>query len=100
MSIWYKQGVFGSLQPCAEEGLRKTERLYSLEGEDVFVTSLRDGAHCAGSFHISGRAWDMRKGSISKDKHQLVLGSDFQVIDEGNHRHIEFDPPLAKTKGK
>jgi hypothetical protein len=96
MSIWYKQGVFGSLQPCAIEGLRKTDRLYSQKGEDVFVTALQDGTHGAGSFHISGRAWDMRKGSVSKDEHQRVLGSDFQVIDEENHRHIEFDPSPAK----
>jgi len=99
VSIWYKQGVFGTLQPCAIEGLRKTERLYALRGEDVFVTSLQDGTHGAGSFHVSGRAWDMRPGKVSKEDHQCTLGTEFQVIDEANHRHIEFDPPPAKDKG-
>lgn len=99
MPIWYKQGVFGSLQPCAVEGLRKTERLYSQKGEDVYVTALQDGTHSAGSFHMSGLAWDMRKGTVPKEEHQRCLGADFQVVDEATHRHIEFDPPPAKGKG-
>ena len=90
--IWYKQGVFGELQPRAAEGLRKTERLYSANREDVFVTSIKDGSHGAGSFHPSGLAWDQRIGNVSKVEHQKALGKEFQVIDEATHRHIEYDP--------
>jgi hypothetical protein len=92
MAIWYKQGVFGTLQSKSVDGLRKTERLYATHGEDVFVTSIQDGTHGAGSFHVSGLAWDMRKGDVLIADHKECLGTDFQIIDESNHRHVEFDP--------
>ena len=92
MTIWYKQGVYGDLSPDAAEGLRLTERLYTDNGEDVFITSIRDGSHMAGSYHVIGRAFDMRKGKISLKDHQKKLGKKFQVIDEATHRHVEYDP--------
>lgn len=92
MTIWYKQGVFGQLQPEAIEGLRQTDKLYAVNKEDVFVTSIQDGTHSPGSFHMVGMAWDQRKGVVSKESHQRFLGQNFQVIDESDHRHVEYDP--------
>lgn len=92
MCIWYKQGVYGELTPETAEGLRKTERLYANGGDDVYVTSIRDSSHGPGSFHPHGRAWDMRPGKISREELQSYLGAKFQVIDESNHRHVEYDP--------
>lgn len=92
MAIWYKQGVFGDLTTETSEGMRKTERLYAANKEDVYVTSIRDGAHKPGSFHPHGRAWDMRKGNVSVNDHKKELGKNFDVIDEADHRHVEYDP--------
>lgn len=92
MTTWYKQGVFGKLIPPAANGLRLTERLYAQHGEDVFVTSIRDGTHMPGSFHPIGRAWDMQPRNVSKEAHKAALGSDFDVVDESDHRHVEYDP--------
>lgn len=90
--IWYKQGVWGELIPEAAEALRKTAKLYYQRGEDLFVTSIRDSTHSAGSYHTTGRAWDQRSGKVSLVEHAKALGPDFDVIDESNHRHIEYDP--------
>lgn len=96
MTIWYKQGVFGELSPQAAKGLRLTEKLYARLGKDVYVTSVRDGSHMAGSFHTTGDAWDMRQSDVPREQHRDMLGKDFDIIDHGDgnnfHRHVEYDP--------
>lgn len=94
MSIWYKQGVYGPLEPEAADGLRRTEKLYAMAEADVYITSIRDGAHGPGSLHPWGYAWDMRPGPVTIDEHRRYLGRDFDVLDHGvpPHRHIEYDP--------
>lgn len=96
MAVWYKLGVRGDLITEAQEGFRKTVKLYSKRGEDVYVTSLREGTHLPYSFHYSGRAWDQRPGRVAKEELRQYLGPDFQVIDHGTganfHRHIEYEP--------
>lgn len=96
MATWYKQGVFGRLQPEASEGLRITEKVYASCREELYITSLQEGTHSVGTLHTDGRAWDMRKGNVKKEVLQKALGDDFDVVDESNHRHVEYDP---KKKG-
>jgi len=95
MSTWYKQGVFGQLQPPAAEGLRFVEKLFHTHSEDLFITSLQEGTHCPGSLHPSGLAWDMRLPSFPVGEISEVLGPFFDVVIESNHVHVEFDPPLT-----
>jgi len=49
MTVWYKQGVLGDLQPVARKGLGRLAELLESYDRDIFVTSLRDGNHSAGS---------------------------------------------------
>ncbi len=98
MTIWYKQGAVGDLLPKAQKALRKVHRVFSVLKEDVFVTSMRDSTHSAGSFHHIGNAFDIRYMAYHHNRDKLVdslkeaLGPDYDVIGESNHIHIEYDP--------
>jgi len=92
MSTWYKEGVYGELQPAAAEGLRRVKKLYASNYKDVLITSVREGTHSEGSFHPLGLAWDMRQNGVLIADIKRVLGKDFDVVKESNHIHIEYDP--------
>lgn len=97
MATWYKEGVYGELTTETAEGLRKVSKAFAARGEDLFVTSIREGTHSAGSFHPSGRAFDLRYPKWGTPNDVVValgrsLGPDFDVVPEGNHIHIELDP--------
>jgi len=92
MSTWFKQGVYGQLTREAAEGFRKMDKLYAKEGKDLYITSIRESTHGPGTRHHMGDAWDQQKRGVGKKKCKAVLGKDFDVVDEHNHRHIEYDP--------
>ena len=92
MTVWYKQGVIGNLQPIARKGLGNIGNMYAYYGEDLYVTSLRDGNHSMGSLHYDGLAFDFRKGNRSLDQIRGALSKDWDLVDEDNHIHAEYDP--------
>ena len=60
-----------------------------------------DGVHKNGSLHYTGEAVDLRVlriGITPREAAEIArtlnhrLGKDFDVIFEGNHIHVEFDP--------
>lgn len=60
-------------------------------------TSLLDGRHMVHSRHYSGLAADMRTWALVWPQEfatnlALTLGDEFDVIFEGDHLHLEFDP--------
>jgi len=66
---------------------------------ELVITAVSDGKHSAGSKHYIGHAVDLRSRNFSeagKEKALALLkeclGPDFDVLDEGDHIHIEFDP--------
>lgn len=67
---------------------------------DITITSGTDGKHMEGSKHYTGDALDVRIFSFpsARDKNlffervALRLGKDYEVIMEGDHCHIEYDP--------
>ncbi|WP_159521759.1 hypothetical protein [Sunxiuqinia indica] len=68
-------------------------------GEEVVITSGVDGKHSLTSLHYSGNAIDIRTRFFSKAEAQQVrseikerLGIDYDVIQEADHIHIEFQP--------
>ena len=92
MSTWYKQGVYGELCLECMEALRQIEKIFKTV-EDIYITSIRESTHMAGSFHPSGRAFDIRKPkAISIHEIRNIIGKDFDVVEETNHYHVEFDP--------
>lgn len=91
--IWYKQGVLGRLNQPSRKALGRVASRAAVAGEDIFVTSLQEGNHMLGSLHYDGNAWDQRPlKKVSIEEVREACGSDFDVVDEGNHWHIEHDP--------
>ena len=67
--------------------------------KEIVVTSLLDGVHSSKSLHYKGLAFDMRthiytQYEISKLMGYLkhMLGSNYDVVLEKDHIHIEYDP--------
>lgn len=72
-----------------------------LEDYDVecVVTSLVDGQHSRGSLHYVGCGCDIRNRDMSEIHYDKIfeelkkaLGEDFDLVDEGDHWHCEFQP--------
>lgn len=67
-------------------------------GTVMTVTSVLDGLHRPGSKHYTGHAADLRvyglEGRVTAvvDALRAALGEDFDIIPEGDHIHLEFDP--------
>jgi hypothetical protein len=72
--------------------LNKLDKAYP----DFVITSTDEGLHCASSLHYADAAFDVRKrafagsvlmiGSLEK-----ICGPEFDVIEEGDHFHIEYE---------
>jgi len=93
VTVWYKQGVVGDLQPVARKGLGKIAKLFQANGEDLFITSLRDGNHSPGSLHYDGLAFDIRyPHSATVQQIKDKLGPDWDIVPEPDHIHCEYDP--------
>ncbi|MCD6126073.1 MAG: hypothetical protein J7J19_03595 [Thaumarchaeota archaeon] len=66
------------------------------QGEEPVITSTWEGTHVPWSMHYRKRALDFRvpkrpiKEVISELKEKL--GKDYDVLYEGDHIHIEYDP--------
>ncbi len=64
---------------------------------DFVVTSAKDGQHSKKSLHYVGLAFDFRTWALADhhvrmtvfDTIKTALGRDYDVIDEGDHGHIE-----------
>lgn len=63
------------------------------------ITSCSDGKHGPNSLHYSGNALDLRTHHLRSEqvhpvfiKIKEALGQQFDVVLEGDHIHVEFDP--------
>lgn len=63
------------------------------------ITSGSDSTHKDGSLHYTGNALDFRSRDIPPQKMVMLihkirasLGADFDVVEEKDHLHIEYDP--------
>jgi len=64
-------------------------------GEDAVITSTWEGTHAANSFHYRKRALDFRLPSNPVEvinQFKAYLGKDYDVLLEGDHVHVEYDP--------
>lgn len=76
------------------------ERVFTELGHEPVLTSGRDGKHSWGSKHYADCAWDFRTNFfpnvVTKQKAaegiRDRLGSDFDVVLETTHLHVEYDP--------
>lgn len=89
-------------------GLRPETLFAIVAAEGVFddrglglmtVTSCVDGKHSPGSKHYVGGAFDIRTMTLTKEQIQLIasdikdrIGTEFDVVVEKDHIHVELDP--------
>ena len=70
-----------------------------LLGGDLVLTSAREGDHRSGSRHFVGLALDFRtRDLLPRERSRFAselraaLGDQYDVLLEGDHLHVEFDP--------
>jgi len=88
------------LQPQAVLGIMVARTVYAAFGiPELVVTSVTDGKHGRGSLHYKGLAFDLRTRNVDPDiipslvaALKDALGSEFDVVFEGDHIHVEWDP--------
>ena len=71
--------------------------IHLLEQYELIITSTCEGNHSAGSLHYANDAVDIRyPKKANKDKTvkkiRKLLGPDYDVVPEKDHRHIEYEP--------
>jgi len=77
----------------------QTYRAHLVASECV-ITSVADGKHGTNSLHYKGRAIDLRTREIPPGVRPALFAElrgrlrpiGFDVIDEGDHFHVEYDP--------
>lgn len=62
------------------------------KGKDLIITSLSEGKHSSGSLHYVGQAFDFRDPDMDITPLSLRLGTEFDVVDEKTHIHVEYQP--------
>ena len=98
--IHLKEGVLvGCLKPVLLDGLLRLAILFYQYERQLVVTALTDGVHKPGSLHYTGYAADLRTRDVPEwqrphllDAMHQTLGLDWDVIQEKDHYHIEYDP--------
>ena len=100
-----KAGVkLALLQTQAVVALQVAEAVYRSNGLALRLTSGNDGTHKPTSLHYSGRAVDLGTKydtGLQYPQHvreilvaelRAALGAEFDVVDEPDHIHVEYDP--------
>jgi len=92
-----KAGVdISRLKRETRRALGIVEDIYTANNELFVVSSTYEGNHSAGSLHYANDAFDVRKPEAKwfkiRDEIRATLGSNFDVVGEVDHIHIEHDP--------
>ena len=99
--LQFKSGVLLSgLVPEIQHALDLATDIFNQIGKDCIVTSARGGKHTAVySRHYSGLAVDLRRKHLTLEQTETIrqlltdmLGSDFTVILESTHFHVQYKP--------
>lgn len=97
----FKQNVIVIFNSRAQYTFARVDSIWKdIELEEAVLTSGVDGTHGPNSLHYQGRAWDFRlPKQVEKVMAALKLelgGADYDVLLEGDHIHIEYDPKLRR----
>lgn len=92
-----KAGVdISRLRPEIRKKQNEIARIvWSIEKEELVITSTYEGNHSEGSLHYADLAEDIRrhkKGQQVRDELKNKFGIDYDVLLKSNHIHIEYDP--------
>ncbi len=99
-SMRFKEGIsLRHLQPQMVLASDVVATVYEQNGYACVITSGDEGVHAKYSLHYSGNALDYRTKHILESARaalaseiQEALGTQFNVILESTHLHVEFDP--------
>lgn len=98
--LYTKQGVkLKGMSIEIMEAIPKIMHAYNYLGfVDVTITSANDSKHMDESLHYYGKAIDLRVWGMDSVKRReavllirYTLGEEYDVIDEEDHIHVEFD---------
>jgi len=101
VSLYIKSGQTGArlagLQTEALAAWMVAASVYAAQGEDCRLTAGTDSKHMPGSLHYVGLAIDIGPPPAHKKAPvlaalKLALADDYDVVEEGDHLHIEFQP--------
>ena len=95
-----KLGVdISRLHDAIRKKLNIIEHVFQRNNHEPVITSTYCDNHSPSSLHYQNKAIDLRsKGIMSHTQKAIMeelkmhLGDDYDVILEGNHYHIEYDP--------
>ena len=73
------------------------DQVYTKHGRSFVITSITDGVHSETSLHYAGCAFDCRiyddmDNDVLVKEIKSKLNIDYDVIFEGNHIHVEWQP--------
>jgi hypothetical protein len=105
----FKSGVIAEgVQPPIWWALGIAEMTYAKFGCELVVTSLTDGVHPdLKNIHGRGLAADLRTSSVPKldtvqdimlDLNYRLYALGYDIVQEKDHIHIEFDPKPTRDK--
>lgn len=105
MSLFIKEGVrILGIRPEMTIALQVIEGTFKDANKPCTITAVIDGKHMAGSLHYIGCAVDIRSRDLQPSEQEAMkaqlqkrLTSDFDVVLEGDHFHIEFQPKTPYT---
>lgn len=97
-----KNGVsLRGMQPQVLLAVQVALQAYTDAGYDLVITSCTDGKHSRGSRHYVGLAVDFRIRHVDKEslpeiyrRIKEALGTEYDVILEKTHIHVEYDPEV------
>lgn len=103
MSLSIKSGTGAArvlgLRPEIVIAVMVANDVFQEAGFDCVITAGIDGSHSRGSIHYKGLAVDIRTRHVPQLEHPKIvaklqerLGDDFDVVLEGDHLHLEYDP--------
>jgi len=92
MTVLYKEGVIGDLNQGIRRAKGRITKLYDKYGDDLIITSKRDGTHGPGSCHPEGDAIDFRYGHAPRKEIKDAAGNDCDIVFHTSHIHCEYDP--------
>jgi hypothetical protein len=100
MALQIKDGVrLNGLHSSAIRIIYWASIIYEEIGKPLVITSALDGEHRSDSKHYVGKAIDIRKRHLTDREIREVitqleycLGTEYDVVNEKTHIHIEHDP--------
>lgn len=91
--------TIATIKPVLLDGLLRLVLLYHQYELELVITSLTDSVHKSNSLHYRGYAADLRTRDIPAwqlphllDAIQHELGLAWDVVQEKDHFHVEYDP--------